>query len=143
MSRRALAHAMTLAAATACTPKFPPTTTMELECRCDEVRLPASPNSHDGFQAMIDATRGATWPELDGIEIGAEAVEDPSTSDGLRDYERATDEKALGRGCGEGLSEMRTWIYAHAEGDVLEQKQRNYYTPAESAAWGDEHGVCA
>lgn len=75
-----------------------------------------------------------------GLWYGAQ---DPATSTGLSDYERATDEKVLVRGCADGLSAMREWIYAHTEGAVLEEKRRNYYTPEEIAAWVDEHGDCA
>lgn len=70
------------------------------------------------------------------------ATQDPATSDGLRDYERATDEQALERGCAEGLSAMREWVYAHTEGEVLAEKQRNYYQPAEIEAWVEQHGGC-
>ncbi len=74
-----------------------------------------------------------------GLWYGAQ---DPATSDELRDYERATDEKALQRGCAEGLAAMREWIYAHATPEVRAEKERNYYTPAEIEAWVAESGRC-
>lgn len=70
------------------------------------------------------------------------AGEDPLTSTALADYERATDEKALTRGCGEGLAEMREWIYAHCEGDVEAAKRFQYYSPDEIAAWEQDNGSC-
>ncbi len=63
-------------------------------------------------------------------------------TDELATYERATDEQALSRGCATGLSAMRDWIYAHCSGDVLAEKQRDYYSPDEIAAWTAEDGAC-
>lgn len=186
-------------------------------CPFDEIALPEAPVTEEaGVLALLDATRAATFPDLDGVAIGAEPVEDlqffrawteietvglddgrartytvqydpvvlsdppapaalaavlthelghvhdyvgmtgeellefaawygsqdPAESDGLRDYERATDEQALERGCGAALAEMRTWIYAHSEGEVLADKQRNYYSPAEIEAWMEANGPC-
>jgi hypothetical protein len=74
---------------------------------------------------------------LEIVEFGLwYGTQDPMTSDELRDYERATDEAALERGCGEGLAEMRAWIYAHAGEEIEAEKRRNYYSPEEIAAWG-------
>lgn len=70
------------------------------------------------------------------------ASQDPATSDELAAYERATDEKALARGCADGLAEMRTWIYAHVDGATLAEKEKDYYSPDEIAAWVDAHGSC-
>lgn len=70
------------------------------------------------------------------------AGEDPLSSAGLADYERATDEGALERGCAAGLSEMREWIYAHCDGEVEAAKRFQYYTPEEIAAWQATHGQC-
>ncbi len=70
-------------------------------------------------------------------------TQDPLTSDGLSDYERATDAIALERGCAAGLSEIRTWIYDHSTPDILAEKEHNYESPAEIAAWVDTHGTCA
>ncbi|GDX78703.1 hypothetical protein LBMAG42_05140 [Deltaproteobacteria bacterium] len=69
-------------------------------------------------------------------------TEDPTTSASLAEYERATDEKALARGCAEGLSAMRTWIYAHVDADRLAEKQKDYYTPDEITSWVEAHGSC-
>ena len=69
-------------------------------------------------------------------------TQDPTTSDDLAAYERETDEKVLARGCAAGLAAMRVWIYEHVEGDVLVEKERNYYTPDEIAAWLSQHGTC-
>ena len=69
-------------------------------------------------------------------------TQDPLTSTGLSDYERATDAMALERGCADGLTEMRTWVYAHASPDVLAEKQHNYDSPEEIAAWVDANGRC-
>lgn len=74
-----------------------------------------------------------------GLWYGAQ---DPATSDALRDYERATDEKALARGCADGLAAMRQWIYDHASTEVRAEKERNYYTPAEISAWTGANGEC-
>lgn len=67
---------------------------------------------------------------------------DPMTDDDLAAYERATDEKALERGCAEGLSAMREWIYAHSDATVRAEKERNYYTPEEIEAYVAEFGRC-
>jgi hypothetical protein len=67
---------------------------------------------------------------------------DPMTSDELSAYERGTDEKALVRGCADGLSAMRSWIYAHSDEAVRAEKERNYYTPAEIDAWVAANGRC-
>lgn len=74
-----------------------------------------------------------------GLWYGAQ---DPAESDELAAYERQTDEAALHRGCAAGLAEMREWIYAHATPEVLAEKQRNYYTPAEIEAWTAANGTC-
>ena len=61
----------------------------------------------------------------------------------LAAYERATDEQAMDRGCAEGLSQMRDWVYTHCEGEVLEEKKRDYYSPDEIDAWVLANpGVC-
>ncbi len=70
------------------------------------------------------------------------ATEDAMTSDTLRDYERATDEAALTRGCADGLSAMRTWIYDHSTEEVEAEKRRNYYSPEEIQAWVAANGEC-
>lgn len=70
------------------------------------------------------------------------AGEDPLTSAGLADYERETDEKSLARGCAEGLTTMREWIYDHCEGDVEAAKRFQYYSPEEIAAWEEANGSC-
>ena len=71
------------------------------------------------------------------------ASQDPATSDELAAYERATDEKALQRGCADGLSAMRTWIYAHVDAETLAEKEKDYYTPEEITTWVADNGSCA
>ncbi len=88
----------------------------------------------EDYQGMNDAE----YVEF-GLWYGAQ---DPASSDELRAYERATDEKALARGCADGLAAMRAWIYDHATGEVRAEKERNYYTPAEIAAWTGANGEC-
>ena len=68
--------------------------------------------------------------------------EDPASSDALADYERGTDEKAMERGCADGLSRMREWIYAHVDPETEAIKRREYYTPEEIADWVSVHGAC-
>jgi hypothetical protein len=86
---------------------------------------------------------------MDSAELVSFAIwygsQDPATSDELAAYERATDEKALVRGCAAGLSAAREWIYAASADDPvrLAEKQRNYWTPDEIAAWVDAGGGCA
>ena len=60
----------------------------------------------------------------------------------VADYEHATDEKALTRGCAAGLTAYREWLYEHVDADLLVMKQTNYYTPEEIAAWS-EANVCS
>ena len=55
----------------------------------------------------------------------------------VADYEHATDEKALTRGCAAGLAEFREWVYSHTDGDVEAEKRRLYYDPAAIAAWAE------
>lgn len=89
---------------------------------------------HDYTQMDVE-----TYLEF-GLWYGAQ---DPKTSDELAEYERSTDEAAMSRGCAAGLSTMRAWIYAHASAEVLAEKQRNYYTPAEIAEWVAVNSVCS
>lgn len=58
-----------------------------------------------------------------------------ATTDDIAPYERATDEKALELGCGEGLAAYRTWLYDHVDPETAAQKRLDYYTPEEIAAW--------
>lgn len=70
-------------------------------------------------------------------------TQDPASSDELRDYERQTDTFALGLGCADGLAAAREWIYAHAPTEeILADKQRNYLSPDDIAAWVEENGAC-
>jgi hypothetical protein len=84
---------------------------------------------------------------MDSAELVSFALwygtQDPLTSDELADYERATDEKALERGCADGLAAARQWIYAHADPETLAEKKHNYDTPAQIDAWTDDHGACS
>ena len=64
-------------------------------------------------------------------------------NEGRAAYERATDEKALQRGCADGLSAMRTWIYAHVDAETLAEKEKDYYTPEEITTWVADNGSCA
>jgi hypothetical protein len=57
----------------------------------------------------------------------------------VRDYERATDEKALKAGCANGLKAYRVWLYAHVPASVLPEKQRDYFSPDEIDAWVAAH----
>jgi hypothetical protein len=50
-------------------------------------------------------------------------------------YERETDEAVLEAGCGQGLIDFRLWLYDHVDAETLLEKQRDYYTPEEIAAW--------
>lgn len=62
-------------------------------------------------------------------------------SEDVADYEHATDEKSMARGCAAGLAEYRAWVYAHTDGDEEAEKRRVYYGPDEIAAWS-ETNVC-
>ena len=53
----------------------------------------------------------------------------------VAEYERATDEFALERGCATGLIEFREWLYGFVSEDVRAEKEQNYYTPDEIRAW--------
>jgi hypothetical protein len=57
----------------------------------------------------------------------------------VSEYERATDERALEDGCGEGLIAYREWLYAHIPAEAEAQKRENYYTPEEIEAWMEAH----
>ncbi len=85
----------------------------------------------------------ASMSDAEYVEFGLwYGAQDPATSDELRDYECATDEKALARGCADGLAAMRQWIYDHASAEVRAEKERNYYTPTEIGAWSGANGEC-
>lgn len=53
----------------------------------------------------------------------------------VAEYERATDEFALERGCATGLIEFREWLYEFVSEAVRAEKEENYYTPDEIRAW--------
>ncbi|MBI4821265.1 MAG: hypothetical protein HY791_33705 [Deltaproteobacteria bacterium] len=59
----------------------------------------------------------------------------------VSEYERQTDEYALDLGCALGLSEYRSWLYEQIPADAVEQKKREYYTPAEIEAYVDQSGT--
>ena len=48
-------------------------------------------------------------------------------------FERRTDLEAIHRGYGDGLKSYRTWVYDHIPSNKLEEKLRNYFSPAEIA----------
>ena len=50
-------------------------------------------------------------------------------------YEHDTDDAVLEAGCGQGLIDFRLWLYDHVDAETLIEKQRDYYTPEEIAAW--------
>lgn len=108
----------------------------------------ADPPAPEALAAVLTHELGHVddYLAMDGEELlefaGWYASQDPTSSDELAAYERATDEKALERGCADGLSAMRTWIYAHVDPEVEAEKRRNYYSPEEIAAWVAEHGGC-
>lgn len=53
----------------------------------------------------------------------------------VAEYERATDEFALERGCATGLIAFREWLYDFVSEEVRREKEVNYYTPDELRAW--------
>ena len=53
----------------------------------------------------------------------------------VAEYERATDEFALERGCATGLIEFREWLYDFVSEEIRREKEENYYTPDEIQAW--------
>ena len=58
-------------------------------------------------------------------------------SDDNSAYERATDLKAMERGCAAGLVQYREWLYDRLASDpeAVEKKKREYWTPEELRAW--------
>jgi hypothetical protein len=48
-------------------------------------------------------------------------------------FERRTDLEAIERGYGEGLKSYRTWVYAHAPADKVQEKRWRYFSPEEIA----------
>jgi len=46
-------------------------------------------------------------------------------------FERRTDLQAISRGYGERLKTYRQWLYQNVPPDKLEEKRRNYFSPAE------------
>ena len=46
-------------------------------------------------------------------------------------FERGADLEAISRGYGDGLKEYRTWLYQNIPPKKLEEKKRNYFSPAE------------
>ena len=53
----------------------------------------------------------------------------------VAEYERATDEFALERGCASGLIDFREWLYGFVSEEVRAEKEANYYSPDEIRAW--------
>ena len=53
----------------------------------------------------------------------------------VAEYERATDEFALERGCATGLIDFREWLYGFVSEEVRREKEENYYTPDEIREW--------
>lgn len=53
----------------------------------------------------------------------------------IAEYERATDEFALQRGCATGLIDFREWLYDFVSEEVRAEKETNYYSPDEIRAW--------
>jgi hypothetical protein len=53
------------------------------------------------------------------------------SSDFTARFERWADLQAISRGYGESLKTYRLWLYQHVPPNKLEEKQRNYFTPAE------------
>jgi len=62
-----------------------------------------------------------------------------ATSD-TAEYERATDEEALWRGCAEGLIAYREWLYEQLDAEDADEKRRVYFTPSEIREWQTTHG---
>ncbi len=77
------------------------------------------------------------YTEMDAEEMAQFGVW-YATSD-VSDYERATDEFVLERGCGPGLIAFREFLYDHVSDEVEAQKRHDYYTPEEIEAWMAEH----
>lgn len=46
-------------------------------------------------------------------------------------FERGTDLETIQRGYGDGLKSYRLWLYGHIPLNKLEEKKRNYFSPAE------------
>lgn len=46
-------------------------------------------------------------------------------------FERGTDLEAIQRGYGNGLKSYRLWLYGHIPAKKIEEKYRNYFSPAE------------
>jgi hypothetical protein len=46
-------------------------------------------------------------------------------------FERGTDLEAIRRGYAEGLKSYRSWLYGHIPAGKVEEKRRNYFSPAE------------
>lgn len=109
------------------------------------LREPPTPNA---LLAALTHELGhiSDYVEMDSDELIEFALwygtQDPMTSDGLRDYERETDEVSLANGCADGLSDFRLWIAERATPEILAEKTRNYYTPEEIASWTDSNGAC-
>lgn len=76
---------------------------------------------------IVDYTRMSSWRFL---TWAAQYVLRPQTA-----YERQTDLAALTRGLGCGLMEYRVWLYRRIDAKTRAQKERDYYTPNEIAAW--------
>jgi hypothetical protein len=53
------------------------------------------------------------------------------SSDFTARFERWADLQAISRGYGESLKTYRLWLYQHVPQNKLEEKRRNYFTPAE------------
>ena len=78
-------------------------------------------------QHVVDYTRMSSWRFITWV---AQYITQPQAT-----YERQTDLAPLQKGLGCGLMEYRVWLYGRVDAKTRAQKERNYFTPAEIAAW--------
>jgi len=99
------------------------------------------PPSYAGLAAVLmhENKHIVDYTGMDADELSEVALW-YATAEDVSEYERATDEFVLERGCGLALIEFREWLYEHVDEETLKQKMHEYYTPEEIEAWIEEHG---
>ena len=85
------------------------------------------------IEHIVDYTN---WSNLEIIEHGIHYSIDRTFR---KEYERATDLKAMKRGAANGLIEYREWLYQRLTPKQLSTKKYYYYTPEEILEWLEQN----
>ncbi len=104
-------------------------------------KLLACPPSEEALKAILvhELEHIKDYTKMSSAQIAGLGIKMTISRKFRTKYERATDEKALYKGLGQGLIEYRKWIYKKLTPKQLLKKKRFYYTPEEIAEWSSHH----